>query len=302
NYTGITNWVYYVRGEWTEGNGNLNEYGGMIPINAGTAIQSVQSQINNNRLFQKYSVGCRWYPWYLVTVDVGGYYEAHDYNYNFPLDSTANNSSYTYPGYLVMQNFDTYDGNTRLTWRPWQNVSLDGRYEYQLSTIHTQPDPISGYGETESARMMSHIIAADATWSPWSRLSLNTGFNYVLSETKTPASDYVPNGFAAAPVLAAQNNYWTVNFSSSFVVDDKTDLNLSYFYYHADNYENNAAAGVPYGAGARQHAVTAEIVRRITENLRLTLRSGYYHYTDETSGGNNDFDTYSIFASIQYRF
>jgi hypothetical protein len=301
-YTGITNWVYYARGEWTEGSGNLNEYGGMIPINANTQVQSVQSQINNNRLFQKYSVGCRWYPLYLVSVDVGGYYEAHDYSYNFPLDSTTNNSPFVYPGYLVMQNFDTYDGNARLAWRLWQNVSLIGSYEYQWSTIHTQPDPVSGYGETESATMTSHVIAANGTWSPWSRLSLNAGFNYVLSETKTPASDYVPNGLDAAPVLAAQNNYWMVNFSSSFVVDDKTDLNLSYYYYQADNYDNNATAGVPYGVGAEEHAVTAEIVRRITESLRVTLKSGYDHYTDDTSGGNNDFDTYSIFASMQYRF
>ena len=302
NYTGITNWVYYARGEWTEGSGNLNEYGGLIPINANTAVESVQSQINNNRLFQKYILGFRWYPSYRVTLDVGGYYENHDYNYSFPLDSTANNSGFTYPGYLVMQNFETYDGNARLTWRPLQNVSLVGRYEYQWSIVHTQPDPISGSGDTESSRMISHIIAANASWSPWSRLSLTAGINYVLSETKTPASDYVPSSLTAAPVLAAQNNYWTVNFGSSFVVDDKTDLNLSYNYYRADNYVNNATVGLPYGAGAEEHGVTAEMVRRLTENLRLSLKYGFYRYTDEASGGNNDFTSHLILATMQYRF
>ena len=44
-----------------------------------------------------------------------------------------------------MQNFETYDGNTRLTLRPLQNVTLVTRYEYQWSTIHTTPDPISGF-------------------------------------------------------------------------------------------------------------------------------------------------------------
>jgi hypothetical protein len=297
-YTGVTNWVYYVRGEWTEGSGNLNEYGGLIPINGFSQFQSVQSQLKDSRLFQKYSAGFRWYPSRRVTVDVGGYYEAQDYNYNFPLDSTTNNSftTYRYPGYLVMQNFETYDGNARLTLRPWQNVSLVGSYEYQLSTIHTQPDPISGLGDTDSSRMTSHIIAANASWSPWSRLSLTAGFNYVLSETKTPASDYTQ------AILNSQNNYWTVNFSSDFIVDDKTDLNVSYYYYRADDYNDYATAGLPYGAGTEEHAVTAEIVRRLTKNLRLSLKSGYYHYTDETSGGNNDFDACLIFASMQYRF
>ena len=93
-----------------------------------------------------------------------------------------------------------------------------------------------------------------------------------------------------------------VNFSSDFVVDDKTDLTVDYYYYRANDYNNNAAVGVPYGAGAEEHAVTAGIVRRITESLRLSLKYGFYHYTDETSGGHNDFDTHLIFASMQYRF
>jgi len=296
-YTGITNWVIYARGEWTEGSGNLNQNGGLISPNPFTDFQSVQSRIDDNRLFQKYSAGLRWYPLYRVSLDVGGYYENHDYNYNFPVDSTVNNSlSYRYPGFLAMQKFETYDGNTRLTLRPWQSMSVVARYEYQLSTIHTEPDLISGLGDTESSRMISHNIGADATWSPWSRLSLTAGFNYVLSETKTPASDYTQ------AILNAQNNYWMVNFSSDFVVDDKTGLNVGYYYYRADNYDNNATVGVPYGAGAEEHAVTAQIVRRITENLRLTLKSSYYHYTDQTSGGNNNFDTFLIFASMQYRF
>ena len=103
-------------------------------------------------------------------------------------------------------------------------------------------------------------------------------------------------------VLNAQNNYWMVNFSSDFIVDDKTDLNVGYYYYRADDYNNYATVGLPYGAGAEEHAVTVGIVRRITENLRLTLKYGFYHYTDDTSGGHNNFDTHLIFASMQYRF
>lgn len=298
-YTGVTNWVLYARGDWTEGSGNMSQNGGLIPVSGITEFQSVQSRIDNNRLFQKYSAGVRWYPLYRVSLDVGGYYQAHDYDYN----SSPNNSlSYGYPGFLAMQNFETYDGNTRLTLRPWQSVSFVGRYEYQWSTIHTGPDPISGLGETESSKMNTHIFGADASWSPWSRLSLSAGFDYVLSKVTTPASDYVPTGLTAAPVLAAQNNYWMVNFTSDLVVDDKTDLNVGYYYYQADNYDNNATVGVPYGVGAEEHAVTAAIVRRLTERLRLTLKSGYYHFTDDTSGGNNNFDTFLIFASLQYRF
>jgi hypothetical protein len=299
-YTGITNWVFYARGEWTEGNGDLNQDGGLVLINGNSEFQSVQSQIDDNRLFQKYTAGVRWYPLYRVSLDVGGYYENHDYNYNFPVDNPANSSppslSYDYPGFLVMQNFQTWDGNTRLTLRPWQNISIVARYEYQWSTIHTQPDPISGLGDAESSRMYSHIIGADASWSPWSRLSLTAGFDYVLSKTMTPTSDYTQ------AILNAQNNYWMVNFSSDFIVDDKTDLSVGYFYYQADDYQDNSNAGLAVGAGAREHGVTATLTRRITQNLRASLKYGYYNYEDAASSGFNNFEVHLIFASLQYRF
>ena len=297
NYNGITNWVFYARGDWTEGEGNLTENGGLGQVN-GIGIPPIQRETEDHRFFQKYSAGARWYAIREVTLDAGGYYKINHYDYDNQLDSTPNGSASAnrYPAYLIMQDFETYDGNLRLTLRPLRNVTLVSRYEYQLSTIQTKPDPISGLEEVTSSRMTSHIIAQDVSWSPWPRLYLQTGFNYVLSQTKTPASDFTQ------AILDSQNNYWTVNFSSGLVLDDKTDLNLSYFYYRAGNYNDNSTVGQPYGAGAEENGVTATIVRRLTEKLRLTLKYGYYHFTDQTSGGHNDYDTHVLFASLQYRF
>ena len=310
-YNGITNWVFWGRGELTEGSGNLSEGsenlngpGGLtrVPNSSGVAygVAPEMRRTEDTRFFQKYSLGARWYPLRKVTVDVGGYYKHNDYDYNHnPLfDSTLNNTNGIdrYPAYLVTQGFDTYDGNFRLTIRPRPDITLVSRYEYQLSTIHTRPDPISTLPEMETSTMTSHIIAQDVSWSPWSRLYLQAGVNYVLSDVKTPASDIV------SAILKAQNNYWTLNFSSGLVLDKKTDLNLAYFYYLADNYVNNSNYGVPYGSGAEEHGVTATIVRRITSNIRLKLRYGFFHYTDNTFGGYRDYDAHTIMSSLQYRF
>jgi hypothetical protein len=165
-----------------------------------------------------------------------------------------------------------------------------------MSTIHTKPDKISGLDEVESSKMQSHVFGQDASWTPWSRLNLQAGLNYVWSTTTTPASDYT------RAVLDAQNNYWTVNFSSTLVLDDKTDLNLGYLYYRADNYKDNSAYGVPYGAGAEEHSVTAGIVRRLRDNIRLFLRYGYYHYTDETFGGNENYHAHVVSCTVRYLF
>ncbi len=296
-YTGVTNWVFYAGGEWTEGDGTLNEVGGLSQVN-GIGVPPVARATDDRRFFQKYFVGARWYPARRVTLDLGGYYKNNNYDYDNTLDSTPNTavSPNRYPAYLVMQNFETYDGNTRLTLRPWMNVTLVTRYEYQWSTIHTAPDPVSGLSEQQSGQMTSQIIAQNVSWSPWSRLYLQVGFNYVLSETRTPAADYTQ------AILNAQNNYWSVNFNSGLALDNKTDLNLGYTYYQANNYNDPNPVYLAYGAGAEQHAVSATVVRRLTENLRATLRYGYYHSADQPSGGHNDYAAQVVYASLQYRF
>jgi hypothetical protein len=294
-YIGITNWVFYARGDFTEGDGNLNQAGGLGPVN-GIGVPTIERKTDDGRFFQKYSAGARWYPLRQVTVDVGGYYKLNSYDYNHTLDSTLNNSFDRYPAYLVIQDFETYDGNFRLALRPWSDVTFATRYEFQLSNIHTQPDPISGLGEVESARMVSHIIAEDISWSPWSRLYLQAGVNYVLSDTKTPASDITQ------AILRSQNNYWVVNFSSNFVLNNKTDLKLNYFYYQADNYADNSTVAVIYGAASEEHGVTATLTHRISSNLRWTLRYGFFASRDQLSGGNQNYDAHLLFSSIQYRF
>jgi hypothetical protein len=297
SWTGITNWVFNVRGEWTQGQGDLTENGGLGPV-SGIGVPAIQRQTDDQRFLQKYGLDARWYPARRVTLNVGGYYKLNNYDYDHHTDSTPNDglSPNRYPAYLVMQNVQTGDGNIGLTLRPRRNVTLFTRYEYQTSSIHTKPDSISGLGEVESSEMDSHLIGQNISWSPWSRLNLQVGFNYVLSETRTPASDYTQ------AILNAQNNYWTLDFSAGLVLDDKTDLNLTYVYYRADNYEDNAIDGVPYGAGAEEHRITATLVRRLTSNLRLNLKYGFCHYADELSGGHNDFESHFLSSSLQYRF
>lgn len=295
-YTGVTNWVFFARGEWTQGEGNAEERGGIGPT------APIARETEDTRFFQKYSAGAKWYATRSFSIDAGGYYKLNAYDYDHSLDSTPNAGANRYPAYLVMQDFETYDGNVRVTLRPLKNLTLVSRYEYQLSTINTKPDSASGLGQVESSEMTSHIIAQNVSWTPWSRLYLQAGFNYVLSETETPASGFIPEDLAAAPILEAQNNYWTLNFSSGLVLDDKTDLNVGYSYYRADNFKDNASVGVPYGAGAEEHGVTATLTRRLTQNLRLTLKYGYFDYQDETSGGHNNYQAHYVSSSLQYRF
>ncbi len=297
NYTGLTNSTLYARGEWTEGSGDLTENGGLGLVN-GIGVPTVQRQTDDSRFFQKYSAGARWYPARRTSVDVGGEYQDHHYDFDHNVDSTPNDpaSANRYPAYLVMQDIETLGGKARLSIRPWQNVTLVSRYEYQFSTIDTQPASASGLGTVESSEMRSHVLAQDASWTPWYRLTLQAGINYVHSTTTSPGSRYT------RAVLDAQNNYWVASLFSSFVVDDKTDLNLGYLYYRADDYKDNSAFGVPYGAGAEEHSISVGLTRRIRSNLRVALRYAFYDYTDELFGGRNDYHAHMASCTLRYLF
>ena len=296
-YIGVTNWVFSASGELTEGQGNLNINGGLSQINH-IGPDPVHCETDDSRFFQKYALSARWYPVKQASVDVGGYYKINQYDYANTQDSTPNDLSTgnAYPGFLVYQGFQTWDGNARLTLHPLSKITLVSRYEYQFSTIATRPDAASGLGEVDSSQMHSHILGQNLSWTPLNWLCLQAGANYVISETKTPASDYTQ------AILNSQNNYWTINFNAGFVLDDKTDLNVGYFYYRAADGQNAVVNGLPLGTDAEEHSINATLTRRLTKNLRLNLKYAFTHYEDFASAGNYNFNAHVIFSSLQYRF
>lgn len=307
-YTGVTNWVYSATGDLTEGQGTLNENGGVTQLLPGApdgqGPQPVQFSTDDKRFFQKYALNARWYPTRKIAVDFGGYYKNNRYYYNNTYDNTPNNAgpyNSLYPGFLIYQGFQTWDGSTRLTLRPLSNVMLVSRYEYQYSFIDTSPDGASGLGQVQSSTMNSQIIGQNASWTPLRWLCLQGGANYVLSETKTPYSDN-PESAATQTILNSQNNYWTVNANAGFILDDKTDLNIGYYYYRAADGQNSLVNGLPLGTDALQDSVTATLSRRINKHLRWNVKYAYTHYDDFASAGAYSFNAQMIYTSIQYRF
>jgi hypothetical protein len=79
-------------------------------------------------------------------------------------------------------------------------------------------------------------------------------------------------------------------------------LQLQYTYYRANDFQDNSAFGLPYGADAREHGVTATIIRRINERMRVTLKYGFFDGQDYTAGQHNDYRAHLIYSSLHYRF
>jgi hypothetical protein len=311
-YAGIDNWVFYVRGDWEEEDGNVKEHEVVDVTDQGMLDK------DTNLLTQKYTAGVNWYPTPGLNVAAQYFHKSAEYDNDFkaelaspPVPSSERNQR------LLSQDLDTNDANVRVTWRPKLPASLGTiafvtRYDYVRATIDGQwgisPAGTPGVGltgtilaEQRTAEITNHVITESITWNPCARLYLQGNGSYVLNKTNTPADfNLIPN--TSPTILDFRNDYWTASVSVGFVVDDKTDLRAEYSYYRADNYDNNSLVAQPYGMGAKEHTAGASVSRQIAKNVRLKLQYSYFNYRDELSGGHNNYDAHAVFSSVQFRF
>ncbi len=286
-YTGFTNWLFYARGEWSEDSGDLHQ----SELVLATGDQDLLDE-DADRFTQKYSLGANWYPLYRLSLGGQYYYKARDYDFDNRLGPSPD-----YPGFIQKQNFNTHDANFRITLRPLSTVTAVTRYDYQFSTIKTAGDSLA---EIQSATVNTHIISESVSWTPLSRLLLQVGFNYVLDNTYTPAVGLTDGLYRQ--ILRSDNNYWDVNTLVGYALDDKTDLQVQYFFYQADDYQNNSQYSLPYGAGAEENGVTVTLFRQLTRSLRGSLKYGFFSNHDRLYGGHRDYTAHLVYSTLQYRF
>jgi hypothetical protein len=291
-YTGWNRWVVYARGEWLQGDGALWER--QVALTSGNVDLFRDSDFS--RLNQKYTAGANWYPGGKFNAGFQYYHKQRNSDYEHSADSTSNLGGNRFPAYLRDQDFATDDVNLRLTWRARNNLTLVSRYDYQQSQVDSRVDQLRSL---ETADLTTHVLSQSLSWNPWSRLYLLGSVSYVVDTTRSPANgDTAP----ANLLLESENDYWTASASVGYALSQKTDIEAQYTYFRADNYVDNSAVSLPYGAGAEDHGITMRLIRRIKENLRLLLTYGYYTHDDETYGGNLDYDAHLVSSTLQYRF
>ncbi len=296
-YTGVTNWVFYLRGEWLEGEGDQKER--QAETDVPPPSTTIQRNTDSERFTQKYVLGINWYPHRRVNMAMQYYHKERDNDYDHHVDSTSNatNSGNRYPAFLVAQDFKTDDVNFRITWRPCSYFGSVSRYDFQLSTIDTTGDQLHS---VESGEMVSHIFSQSLTISPWNPVYLQLNGTYAYDELDTPATSI--SGAAANLVTKSHNGYWNASALVGLTLNDRTELQAQYSYYQSDNYINNSRVSTPYGDEASEHGVTVTLNRMLTPRLRWTLKYGYFDYSDTTSGGHNNYTAHMVYSSLQYRF
>jgi hypothetical protein len=299
-YTGFTNWVLYARGNWMQGQGDLREIETLVETNRVDLLRDTEFE----RGAQKYTAGANWYPLRSVNMGLQYYHKVRNEDYDHIEDTTTNRSGNRYPAFLLAQDFVTDDVNFRITYRPWRNVTLVSRYDFQFSTIDMEGGGTNAFGgpmdKIQSAKLTSHIFSQSISWTPWYRLYLQASVNYAIDDTDTPADRALGSVTNVVPDM--KNNYWNLGASAGLALDDKSDLQANYTYYRADNYIDNAAFSQPFGADSEEHGVTLTYLRRFTNRIRWTLKYGFFNNRDYTSGFHNDYQAHLAYTTLRIMF
>ena len=211
---------------------------------------------------------------------------------------------------LINQDWNVDDFNIRMTFRPklpacMGTLALVTRYDFVHTSIDSQWDIFPQedlLAELQSGEIKKHVISESLNWNPLPRFFLQANFSYVLNQTDTPANDINLDPLTSPTVVNFRNDYWTVTSGIGYIIDDKTDFYADYYFYCANDYFKNAAVAMPYGMGATENAVSATVTRKLSKNMRLLLKYGYFNYRDVTSGGHNNYQAHSLFSSLQIRF
>ena len=293
-YTGLTNWVFYARGEWLQGEGDVSER--QIDLLEGRV--DISRDTDSTRFTQKYVAGANWYPMARMNLAAQYYYKTRENEYDHPLDQAPNNTGGNrYPAYIIDQNFKTHDVNFRITARPFSQLTLVSRYDFQVTTFDNQMDFLSG---VESAESTAHIFGETITWVPLSRLYLQASLNYVIDRTDSEAVAHL-NGPGGA-IQRSDNDYINATAMAGYVLTDKDDLQAQYSFYKANNYTDNSTVGVPYNSGNEEHGVTASLIHRFSAAMQWTIKYGFYTAADQLSGGRDDYEAHMVYSSYRFMF
>lgn len=284
-YTGMANVSHNFRAEWLSGDGSLMEQ----LTEAETGAIDMQRTTDTERTTAKYSYGVNYYAKPGLSFAAQAYYRERNNDFANPVDSTTSSGD-KFPAYVTAQDYKTADFNVRMTWRPASNLTLVARYDLQNNSIYsTEADT----PEAKSSDLKARIVSGSFTWLPTPRVYLTGSINVVQDSLNTPA---------AALILNGENDYTSGNVSAGYVVSETSDVLLDLGRTKADNYVDSSNLSVPYNAGFKQNYAAATWVYRASEHLVYHLRYSYADYTDQLSGGNNDYTAHTLYAKVQYLF
>jgi hypothetical protein len=244
-------------------------------------------------------------PWRRVSLSAQYHQYDHHSDYDNSRKEYLGQPYEGYPGFILWRDLFSQEAEVKLGLQPapWLKTTLS--YEWLENIYHTATeavtDEISGLagaispgGSLLAGTYDAQTVTLNTTLTPWRRLFFSTTFSYQHARTVTAAND-------SPSVAPYEGDIYSVMASGTYVLNPKTDLTASYSFSMADFGQNNFAEGLPLGIKYQQHAVQAGIKRQIGKGKTLALQYSFYHYSEPSSGGFNNFNAHAIFGTLSFQ-
>jgi hypothetical protein len=229
--------------------------------------------------------------------------QQNDYNTDTILGGTQVDGRY--PGFIKAWDITTDEVGAKLILRPtsWLKTTLayslvSTEYEITSSPYDIQPltGPVTVPGGTvQAGDYDAQVYSINATINPWRRFYLFATFSF--ADTRTTSAD---NGDPA--IAAYKGQIYSVLATATYLLNEKTDLLLSYVFSDADYAQDNEAAGLPLGIDYQWHQLRAGVARQLFGKVSTRLDYVWYFYREPSSGDFNDFTGNGVFATVYLRW
>jgi len=227
-------------------------------------------------------------------VSLGGHYRNRDKHtrYHDLIDDTPG-----YPAFIRDRKIDTDEIEARLAVRPlgWLKTTLT--YQLVDTDFDSSTDPAPGStpgGPLRAGRFNANVYGVNLIVNPFSRWNFSGTFNYYDSRATSAHND-------VGSVVPYRGEIYSLLASATYMLSTNTDLTASYTFSRADYAQHNFAAGLPLGIDYDWHAIQAGIARRF-KRATLNLQYAFYEYSEDSSGGFNDYTAHAVFATLIFHW
>lgn len=286
-YTKIPFTTLYAEARFTEQQIDLDE------VQTVNTVADLVERSDADVFRQDYRVGFNTSP--VPRVTLAGRYRRYvaQNDYDQSVDTVPG-----YPGFITAQDFTTDEAMAKLSWRPCSQFNVALTYQLVNTDIRTSNEAIPlivPKGTHQSGAYDANIYSISATVLPLSRWYVTAHFSF--QDTRTTSAD---NG--APEVQTYRGNVYTIMGATGYALDNKTDLTLDYTYSCSDNFKNNSAVGLPLGIDYQSHALMAGISRKLSTNVIVRVRYGFYEYDQPSNGGIDNYTAQLVAANCTVRF
>jgi len=208
-----------------------------------------------------------------------------------------------YPAFITEGQTVSDELGAKLAVRPasWLKTSLSYRVtstDYETVTDSTPasigPDSTPG-GRVLAGHYDAHVYSLNATLTPWRRLYLFSTFSFQDSRTMTAVH-------GSPSVAPFRGHIYSALASANYLLNDRTELNLSYDFSYANYGQDNQAFGLPLGLDYRRHGLRAGLARRFWKRFLTNLEYVWSRYDEPSSGHFHDYTAHGFFATLHLRW